>query len=310
LLVLEPLAGKPLRHIWDTQLVTKLFDYRGGARYSAVVETLLGERVASSQSLTDWSKRPLSPQQLQYAAEDVRYLIPLYDVERRILEELGRLTWAEEECHQLTVDVAESIEAKSDEAMLYRGVRGSQSLDRRGLAILRELAIWRDREARRRNRPSRSIFKDDILVQVARRAPQHPRQLAELRAINPRDLDKIGDDLVQAVARGKRVPDEQCPPLLASEPVLSDDEFALVSLLSAVLQQVARKHRISSTLIATMADLQSLVENQLHGRGAASHVLKGWRGEVAGRELLATLRGEAAVRWSPAARSIVLEEKG
>jgi ribonuclease D len=307
LLVLEPIARQPLAGIWDTQLVTKLFDYRGGARYSAVVESLLGEQVASSQSLTDWSKRPLSPQQLQYAAEDVRFLIPVYDAERSILQELGRLSWAEEECHRLTVDVAESIATRSDENTLYMGVRGAQSLDRRSLAILRELAIWRDREARRRNRPTRSIFKDDILVQVARRAPQHTRQLGELRAINPRDLDKIGPDIVHAVERGKRIPEAKCPPLLASEPMLSDDEAALASLLSAVLQQLARKHRVSSTLIATMGDLQRLVDSHLHGQREPSPVITGWRGELVGKDLLATMNGQASVRWNPATGSIVLE---
>ena len=310
LLVLEPLAGTPLSGIWDTQLVTKLFDYHGGARYGAVVESLLGERVTSSQSLTDWSRRPLSAQQLQYAAEDVRYLIPVYEKERRILQDLGRLGWAEEECKRLTVDVAESISARSDEDMLYKGVRGAQSLDRRTLAILKELAIWRDREAKRRNRPSRSIFKDDILVQIARRAPQHPRQLGELRAINPRELDKMGAEIVQAVERGKRTPEDKRPALLASEPMLTDDELALASLLSAVLQQLARKHRVSSTLIATMGDLQRLVDTHLHRRDEVPAVLTGWRGELVARELVATMEGKACVRWDPAAGSVVLEPGG
>jgi ribonuclease D len=92
--------------------------------------------------------------------------------------------------------------------------------------------------------------------------------------------------------------------------LLSDDESALASLLSAVLQQLARRHRVSSTLIATMSDLQRLVENQLHGRGEPSAVLTGWRGEIAGKELLATLKGQASVRWNSATRSIVLEERG
>ncbi|HYP09560.1 MAG TPA: HRDC domain-containing protein [Bryobacteraceae bacterium] len=307
LLVLQPLADKPLGPIWDTQLVTKLFDYRGGTRYGAVVESLLGERVASGQSLTDWSKRPLSAQQLEYAAEDVRYLIALYQVQRGKLEALGRVRWAEEECQQVVADVMEALAARADESTLYRGVRGSQSLDRRSLAILRELAIWRDREARRRDRPPRSIFKDDMLVQVARRAPQHVRQLGEFRAITPRDQDKFGSDILQAVDRGKRVPEDKCPPLLASEPTLSDQEAALASLLSAALQQLAHKHRVSSTLIATMSDLHRMVDAHLHSGSAASPVLTGWRGELVGKELLAIMNGEAGVRWDPRTRSIRME---
>lgn len=308
LLVLQPLGGTPPSPIWDTQLVTKLFDYHGGARYGAVVESLLGEHVASSQSLTDWSKRPLSAQQLHYAAEDVRYLIPLYEVERRRLETLGRVRWAEEECQQIVVDVSEAMAAREDESTLYRSVRGSHSLDRRSLAILRELAIWRDREARRRDRPPRAIFKDEILVQIARRAPHHPRQLAELRAINPRDVEKIGGEIVQAVDRGKKIPDDQCPPQLASEPMLTDQEAALASLLSAALQQLAHKHRVSSTLIATMSDLQRMVEAHVHARGQVRPALAGWRGELVGRELLAIMRGETGVRWDPAAKAIVLDQ--
>lgn len=307
LLVLQPLAGKPPAPIWDTQLVTKLFDYRGGARYSAVVETLIGERVASSQSLTDWSKRPLSAHQLQYAAEDVRFLIAVYEVEKQKLEALGRLAWAEEECRQLVADVTEAMAARADEAGLYQSVRGSLGLDRRSLAILRELAVWRDREARRRDRPPRSIVKDDILTQIARRAPQHPRQLGELRAINPRELEKYGNDIVQAVERGKRVPEDKCPPLLASEPMLTEQEAALASLLSAALQQLAGKHRVSSTLIATMSDLQRMVEAYVRSGSESPALLSGWRGELVGKELLAILNGEAAVRWNPAARAIVLD---
>ncbi|MCU1325592.1 MAG: rnd [Bryobacterales bacterium] len=310
LIVLAPIAGQPLTGIWDTQLATKLFDYDSGTSYGAVVEGLLGESVAGGQSLSDWAKRPLTSQQLKYAAEDVRYLIPLYDAERGILEKLGRLSWAAEEFEQLTADASQLMAARADENTLYSNVRGAQGMDRRGLAILRELAILRDREARAENRPARSLLKDEVLVQIARRAPRHARDFGEFRSINSRYLEKIGPQLLQAVERGKRISDEELPPALASNPRLTDDEAALTSLLSAVLQQLARKHGVSSTLIATVGDLQRLVENHLRGRHEPSPVLTGWRGQLVGRELLATLNGNAAVRWSPTEGSIVLEEAG
>lgn len=305
--VLTPVAGQPPAPIWDTQLVTRLFGYNGRTGYGAIVENLLGERVAGNETLTDWSKRPLSPQQLHYAAEDVKFLLRLYDAERQTLESLGRLAWAQEECERVAQEVGAAAAARADESGLHQNVRGAQNLDRRSLAIVRELAIWRDREARRRNKPRNTILKDDVLVQIGRRAPGHTRQLGELRAMNPRDIDRFGDDLIRAVDRGKRLPEEQCPPLSTPGPVLNEEESALASLLSSVLQAVASRHRVSSTLIATTNDLQRLVYARLRGSSETSPVLTGWRGDLVRNDLLGVLNGQSRVRWDVDARSITIE---
>ncbi|MDB5102176.1 MAG: rnd [Cyanobacteria bacterium RYN_339] len=292
--------------IWDTQLVTGLFGYGGRLGYQAVVESLVGHKPVKGETLTDWSQRPLTPEQLHYALEDVRFLLPLYDVERERLAKLGREEWAHEECERSRAQVERAISQRADLQTIYQRVRGSSSLDRRGLAVLRELAIWRENEALRRNRPRGSVMKDEILVELSRRAPTQPHQLGALRGIQSRDLDRHGDALVAAVKRGKAVPTEQCPQPDAPGPSLDEGETALASLLQAVLQAVSAQKLVSSSLVATVSDLQRLVEAYRKGRARELPVLSGWRGELVGEDLLGILEGRTTVRWDNKKRQLAL----
>lgn len=294
--------------IWDTQLVTGLFGYGGRVGYAAVVENLLGAKPAKGETLTDWSQRPLTPEQLHYAAEDVRYLLPLYEKERRELAALGREAWAHEECARVRANVEATIACRSEDATLFQRVRGWTSLDRRGLAVLRELAVWREEEAYRRNRPRGSVMKDEILVEIARRAPGHPSKLKALRGIHPKDLERHGDAIVQVVARGGKVPPAECPLPPAPGVQLGEAEQALASLLQAVLQATATEKKVSATLVATVGQLQQLVDAHMRGDARALPVLSGWRGELVGQDLLAILEGRAAVFWDPEKRALRIEE--
>jgi ribonuclease D len=292
--------------IWDTQLVTGLFGYSGRLGYQAVVEALVGHKPTKGETLTDWSQRPLTPEQLHYALEDVRFLLPLFEVERERLGKLGRVAWAEEECERSRAQVEKAIAQRADLQTIYQRVRGSSSLDRRGLAVLRELAIWRENEALRRNRPRGSVMKDEILVELSRRAPTQPHQLGALRGIQTRDLDRHGDALVAAVKRGKAVPPEQCPQPDAPGPSLDEAETALASLLQAVLQAVSAQKLVSAPLVATVSELQRLVEGYRKGKARELPVLSGWRGELVGEDLLGILEGRTTVRWDNKKRQLAL----
>lgn len=301
------LTGEVVGPIWDTQLVTGLFGYNGRLGYQAVAENLLGQKPTKGETLTDWSQRPLTPEQLHYALEDVRCLIPLYDTEIEALEKLGRVDWAHEECERSRASVEKMIATRADMQTLYLRVKGWSGLDRRGLAVLRELAIWREEEASRRNRPRGSIMKDEILVELARRSPQQPAQLRALRGIQPRDIDRNADGILAAVKLGKAVPTDQCPVPDAPGPQLDDGEAALASLLNAVLQVVAAEKMVSSTLVATVGDLQRLVDAHRRGKSADLPVLSGWRGELVGHTLSGILSGTTSVRWDPKAKRLKLD---
>ena len=293
--------------IWDTQLVAGLFGYVGRTGYTAIVQALLGERPTTGEALTDWSRRPLRAEQLRYAAEDVRYLIPLYDEERRELEALGRVAWAEEECRAYRARAEALVGRRADATQAYQRIRGWGRLDRRGLAILRELAEWRESEAARRNRPAGTVVRDDLLVEVARRKPDRVEDLATLRGFNPRDLDRIGLGLVRAVAAGRAAPKETWPELPPPSVELEDAEQSLATLVLAALQSLAVEKRVAPTMLSTSADVQRLVEAAARGKSPDDvRLLTGWRNELVGTEIRALVAGELGVRWDTVARRLRL----
>lgn len=306
--MLHLLTGVVPGPIWDTQLVTGLFGYSGRLGYQAVVENMLGHRPTKGETLTDWSQRPLTPEQLRYALEDVRYLLPLYEAELRELNLLGRCVWASEECERVRAHVEKTLAARADHQTLYLRVKGASSLDRRSLAVLRELAIWREHEAMRRNRPRGSVLRDDYLVELARRAPSAVHQLRGLRGLQPRDIERHSDALIQAIKKGKAVPASECPVPDAPGPQLDESEASLASLLNAVLHVIAAEKMVSATLVGTVAELQRLVDANRRGATAEHPLLRGWRGELVGQTLLGIMRGELAARWDPRAKHLKLEK--
>ncbi len=294
--------------IWDTQLVMGLMGHRGRNGYAAVVEAVLGVKPTKGETLTDWSRRPLSVEQLNYAMEDVRHLIPLYQRQVEVLQSLERLRWAHEECHRARLAVTRALALRSNPATLYRKVRGASSLDPRGLAVVRELSVWREQEAKRRDRPRGSVLKDDMLVEIARRAPTHPRALNSLRGLSARDLERHAFDWVACVQRVNQMNVAQYPAVEASGPVLSDAEQALAALLQAVLHHIAERERLQPGLIATTADLHRLIEG--HRTDDLDHpVLSGWRYHVVGSVLKAVMNGQYHVHWEPSQARLAMEPR-
>lgn len=308
--MLQLLTGTVVGPIWDTQLVAGLMGYTGRTGYGAIAEALLGVKVAKGEAMTDWSQRPLSEDQLHYAAEDVRHLLRLQALEARKLEAQGRLDWATEENERLRRNVAENLATRADAETLHMRVRGWTGLERKNLAILRELARWREAEARRRNRPRGSILKDEILVELARRAPTAPHKLKALRGLNPRDLERHADAIVRVIEEAKRLPPDQWPQTGTPGPQLDEGESALVALLSAVLQAECARSELLPSLVATTGDLQRLVEAHGKGKADALPVLSGWRGSVVGPALRGILEGRSAVRWDAGERRLAVTPVG
>ncbi|MEA2625486.1 MAG: ribonuclease [Candidatus Binatota bacterium] len=309
--MLALLFGRAPEPIWDTQLAAGLFGYTGRLGYSAMVEALLGERPATGEAYTEWSRRPLAPEQIRYAAADVAYLLALHDAERARLGELGRVSWAEEECAELGSRVERALGRRADAGAAHQRVRGWQRLDRRKLAILRELAEWREREAARRNRPAPRIARDDLLIEIARRAPARPAELSTLRGLPAHDLQRHGDALVEAVRRGSDAPREEWPEAAAPAPEIEESEAPLVPLLLAVLQSLALERRIAPALLATTADVQRLVLAVTRGESLDGvRLVRGWRDEAVGGEIRALLEGRSVVAWDGDRRRLRIDPRG
>ncbi|HVN84983.1 MAG TPA: ribonuclease D [Candidatus Binatia bacterium] len=287
---------------FDTQVAAAMVGYGAQPGYAPLVERLLGIAIEKTETLTDWSHRPLTHAQLVYAADDVRHLLRLRDHLAQRLARLHRTEWTQEEFRRLE---RAAVVSRSDPSEAYLRVRGRGGLRAKGLAILRELAAWREEIARTRNKPRNSILKDELLVELARRAPTTPAMLHSVRALHSRELDRSADALLAAVAHALALPKSEWPepptPRTASTPI------GLIELLQAVLRAAAERAHIAPNLLATSADLELLVTRHGTADAEALPLLHGWRRELAGAQLLDVLEGRTTVRVDPVTRNLRTE---
>lgn len=289
-------AGRPPGNLFDLQIAAGLVGLQYPISHGNLVHQLLGVRLSKIETLTEWRDRPLTASQIRYALDDVRYLLPLCAKLDRLLDDLGRAEWAREEFARLAARSAPEEAAGPGER--WRKLRGLGPLDRRQLAMIRELYRWREEAAARLNRPARIVCRDDLLVEIVRRDPSRPSDLQVIRGLARRDLDAI----LGALERARSLPREDWP--AATERDQDPPQVALVTgILTAVLGDFCARHRLAPGLVANTHDLRQLVRRRLQGKpppGAdaddPSLLPRGWRGAHVLPELLAVLSGDSAVR--------------
>ena len=281
-------VGQPPAHVFDVQIAAGLVGLTYPIGYGGLVSELLHQRMHKGETLTDWRRRPLTPAQVRYAYDDVRFLLPAHRKLSERLKRLKRTEWATEE---FSAFVRKAV-AEDAAVEKWRKLKGLGALDRRGLAIAREVYRWRERFAERVNRPPRYMMRDDLLVEVARRGPTKPEDLHTIRGL-PKGQE---DTILEAVKRAKALPLEQCP-----EPETRENDPANVvllgNLLGVVLADFAARNRIAANLIASGSDLKSVVRSQTYNQPLPDVPLcRGWRAAIVLPELLDILSGETALR--------------
>lgn len=281
-------AGSVPKQVFDTQMAAAMAGLGEQLAYGRLVEQLLGVTLLKGESYSDWLQRPLEPSQEAYALDDVRYLLDLHTLLSRRLQELGRADWVAEECHKLTNPAL----YERDPRMLYRRIRRADTLSSQGLAILRELADWREQEARQRDRPLGSVLQDPILVDLARKAPRTLSDLQRMRGFPVREVERAGAALLGAIERGLAVAESDRPQLWRDHKP-SPAEETLVRFLDVCLKTLCQQQKLPSTFVASRSDLETLVRRYRQGRLATegSPLLEGWRGNLVGQEVLAILDG-------------------
>jgi ribonuclease D len=299
------LSGHVPGPVFDTQVAAAMAGMGAQPGYAQLAERLVGVSVDKTETLTDWSRRPLTRAQIAYAADDVRYLLPLYDALRRRLTELGRWKWLQEELRRLERSVrSQPVEP----SRAYLRIKGRGSLRGRGLAVLRELGAWREELAQRLNKPRGSVVRDEALVEIARKAPTTVSALHGLRAVRSRELDRHAEEVVSRIARALELPKEHWPePPSSPGPAPST---GVVELLQAVVRSRAEEAQVAPSLLATHADLQLLVQQHAAGDTADLLIMQGWRRRIAGNDLVALLEGRASVEIDPKAGQIRLRPVG
>lgn len=291
-IIVQESGALPSTH-FDTQVAASFLGYGDSIGHSRLVASLTGNSLGRSEAYTDWARRPLSQEQVDYALDDVRYLLSMRDRLGSELEAAGRTSWVREEL----ADLASRIRAEPDAENLWRRVKGGRGLKGGKLAVLRELAAWREREAQRRDIPRQRVLPDHVLAEVSRRTPRRLEQIERLRGVNPHEARRSGDALLAAVARGLEMPQDQHPDWGAPAPHAADPRIdAFAALLDSVLRSRSRDLQLSSRLLAKRADLEALVRFHLSGLEEEPDlpVLSGWRRDCVGNELLSVLRGDLA----------------
>ena len=279
--ILLQLSGKTPAPIFDTQTAASVLGIGDQMGYARLVENMLGVSLAKTQSRTDWSKRPLRDAQLEYAIDDVRYLAQIYPMMIEQLESQNRLSWLDKDFAKATDP--ETYAMKAEER--WKKVKGNQVLKRPQLAILRELAAWREQRAEKSGRPRKWILGDDILLDMARQQPSTSEAIKEIRGINPDRSQKHHDTWLALIKKGQDTPEAEWPELPRSKKP-SPNQNALIDLLMLVIQIQAKQHNITAAVIATRKRVAEMI---LAGETTISD---DWRGALVNDQIAAVISGE------------------
>jgi ribonuclease D len=274
--VLLPAVGMT-RPVFDTQIAASLTGLPAQVGYAELVRRLLGKELPKSHTRTDWSRRPLSPEQLEYALDDVRYLLPLADALAEQLARLGRSAWLDEEL-ALLAD-SRTLVIEPEDAWLR--LKGLQGLDPSRVRLVQSLAAWRERQAVQHNRPRGWILDDAVLRELVLQVPRTQEALGAVPDMPPGLAKRRGEELLECI-RDADVPEP--PPPLAGRARPDPLKAALVKKLGAISQAVARELNLAPEVLATRRDLEQLADGRRDGTP-----LRGWRAQVLGERLLAAL---------------------
>jgi ribonuclease D len=288
-------SGSVPKRVFDLQLAAGLVGFDYPISLQKLVQATLHVRVHKTRTLTDWRKRPLTASHIRYGAEDVQYLLVIRERLHQRLSELNRLDWAREEFARFE-DMSLYHRAEEDK---LRRVKGAGALSGQQLAILRELLDWRERRARKYNRPARTVLKDHLLVEIARHALKSFEEIRDLRGINLSDADVRR--ICTTVHKAHSLPPAKWPATRPRE-VETPREAILVALATAVVRTYCMEHDLAYGLVATQRSIRELIRHRTvnqHTDAKNVELLNGWRGQTVGVSLDEVLAGRRTVRVEP-----------
>ena len=290
-------AGRLPKPFFDTQIAAALVGYGAQTAYANLVQRVQGVKLDKAHTFSNWSQRPLSHEQLVYALDDVTYLLPIHKHLRQKLAVMGRLDWVDEEFSRLENSLGAQARDPLDR---YQRIRGWESLKPRSAGVLRDLAAWREGEARRRNVPRGRVVRDEVLVQLARQTPRTLDQLRSMRGMYSSEVERNGQALLATMQQALARPESEWPNVPRDRKP-DPESTGVLELLQSVLKSKAALENIAPTLIATTGDLQALVERPSTEEGVDIPVLRGWRRTLIGDTLLSVLAGNLEVWIDPQA---------
>lgn len=283
--------------MFDTQVAAMVLGYGDSISYDQLVQRITGRALDKSSRFTDWSRRPLSPAQLTYAVSDVTHLRDVYSRLHADLMARQRVNWVAEEMKVLTS--ADTYRQEPENAWKRLKARVKKP---RELAVLMEVAAWREREAQGRDVPRSRVIKDDAIMELAQQQPKTPAALGQMRGL-PKGFErsKSGEAILAAVQTALARDPHTLPPLARERP-LSNGASATVELLKVLLRMTSEQHGVAAKVVATMDDLQKIATDDQ----ADVPALAGWRRAMFGEQALRLKHGEIALAFE-AGRVVAVE---
>lgn len=277
--------GKEPANLFDTQIAAGMARYAYPIALAKLVMEITGAKLGKGLTFTHWDQRPLSAMQLRYAADDVRYLPAVRAAIGNRLEKLGHVDWAKQECAAM----CNASQYVFDPQTAYLRVRGASSLPPQGLAVLRELTIWRDQAARQEDVPPRAMLKDEILMALSRNPVRSIDKLSRVRGL-PRPIESAhGQQIVDATLHAMALPRTQMPEPRAHEP--SPTERFCAESLWAAAQAICASQGVDPALATTHTEIADLFRRLTANQPTDDlRLFKTWRAEALGKPLLELIR--------------------
>ncbi|MBQ7284760.1 MAG: ribonuclease D [Alphaproteobacteria bacterium] len=284
--------------IFDTQIAGMATGFGEAISYENLVSHILHIKLDKSNRLSDWSKRPLNPAQLEYALADVTHLVHVYEFLRNKLETLNRTEWIKDEMNFLSNP--KNYETAPDEAWLKIKHRSHNA---KFLTLLRELAAWREARSQRKNTPRHSFIKDDALLAICAVCPQTKEDLLQIRNLR-RDIaeGRLGSEIIEVINHFTQI-DPKDYVSLPQPKDWQDKNNSLFELLKMLLKIISQEHGIVSRLLASDDDLRKFCITPNEN----NTILSGWRYEIFGKQAEALRAGKLAIHYNPVSQDIIFE---
>ncbi len=283
------ITGKIPGPIFDTQIAAPLLGFQENPGYAMLVSSFLNINLNKAHTRTDWSERPLSEDQIQYAADDVIYLCKIYTLMCTQLEKLGRRDWLDSDFQLL--NNPDLYQMPPENAWLK--IRGKNKLTGKQLSIMQALSEWRERTAQEENKPRNWMLQDDLLLELAKLQPVTLAELAKIRNVSERTVNRYGKVLCELIAAARQNPPKPLNEKDRSAKKTQQHE-AVLDVLSAVVRIRAEENSLNPIILATRKDLEQLLFAE-----EECLLLQGWRYNMAGRELQGLLQGEYTLSIKP-----------
>jgi ribonuclease D len=273
--VIYQVAGQMPERLFDTQIAAALLGYAPQLGYAGLVSELFNVELDKSHTRADWSRRPLPAEVMRYAAEDVEYLLPAFEILNERLERLGRQSWAVQD----SLDLLDRTLYETDVTLAIERVKGARNMQGTARSVARALAEWRETEALRRNRPRQWILRDAVLLELSQTRPTSTHALRAIAGLPAQTVARAGDELLRVIAAGMAETSDYLPPLRPNE-----RQKAILKTMQKTVASCAAGLGISAEIVAPKKELSAALLGKRESR-----VFRGWRRGLVGETLLAQL---------------------